>query len=331
MIESDNYNLLLHLLSSDKAQDLVLFVGAGINGGTLPSWDKLLAVLMEKSLNYALGGKDRYRTIDIPKLQQWATNPANLDFYSQAELVRRFLGPQYVHTLRSALYKNFDEGEWDGFLKKLGENSCGGNSKFATIERLSQLCQQKRIRAVVTTNYDSLLLEAINDVAKSTGRKAFAVFGNKQQQAPNRNIPIYYIHGYLPREQYQYISEENAVVLARDEYLHQFETTYSWQNSTTLYLLRRYLCLFIGMSMTDMNVLRLTSHASSFAENVTFFVIKARQDFIDRKNENENDDLQEGKCFLASTLLSAENIRMILVDKYSDIDILLQKIKKELG
>src|SRR5829696_6637493 len=57
--------------------------------------------------------------------------------------------------------------------------------------------------------------------------------------------------------------EPSPCVFTEEEYFDFFNRPYSVFNYTMLYLLREYNCLFIGMSMQDLNVRRLLHYSTA--------------------------------------------------------------------
>jgi hypothetical protein len=67
----------------------------------------------------------------------------------------------------------------------------------------------------------------------------------------------YYAHAREPDD------EPSPCVFTEEEYFDFFNRPYSVFNYTMLYLLREYHCLFVGMSMQDLNIRRLLHYSTS--------------------------------------------------------------------
>lgn len=80
------------------------------------------------------------------------------------------------------------------------------------------------------------------------------VYGNfnNSQQADNI-LPIYHIHGYLPPFNEPFLSDGNEIVLSMEEYYDNVRNVYSWQTATQLHFLCHFTCMFVGISLSDIN------------------------------------------------------------------------------
>jgi hypothetical protein len=86
-------------------------------------------------------------------------------------------------------------------------------------------------------------------------------------------LPVYHVHGYLPRTEQLSPTHQNALVLSEDAYHTQFVDPFIWTNITQLNLLRNNVCLFVGMSMTDPNQRRLLEITASKDSNVRHYAL----------------------------------------------------------
>jgi SIR2-like domain len=78
-------------------------------------------------------------------------------------------------------------------------------------------------------------------------------------------INIYHPHGYLRFDRREGMLGREAAtrVLAEHEFFDFYNRTTEVFTDTTLFMFRKYHCLFIGMSMTDDNVRRLLFYSKS--------------------------------------------------------------------
>lgn len=75
---------------------------------------------------------------------------------------------------------------------------------------------------------------------------------NNSQQADNI-LSIYHIHGYLPPFNEPFLSDGNEIVLSMEEYYDNVRNVYSWQTATQLHFLCHFTCIFVGISLSDIN------------------------------------------------------------------------------
>lgn len=205
---------------------LVLFCGAGISiEAGIPGWNVLLRRLLtrlfrgESSHEHAEAYQDRF-----------AGSPLIVSQY-----LKNALGQDYRDTMRRALY---------------ADNPDTSN----LIEAIRELCRPQRARqslhSIVTFNFDDLIEVELerHSIANSS------IYREGQRALPHE-LPVYHVHGYLPRSPSE--ADEHDLVFSEDAYHSQFLDPFSWSNLTQLSHLGNQTCLFVGLSMTDPNLRRL--------------------------------------------------------------------------
>jgi hypothetical protein len=127
---------------------------------------------------------------------------------------------------------------------------------------------RRLIAAVITLNADDLIEQAVckvagtnerlhqNEVVVSIARSTHTLLGRRAHNA----IPVYHIHGFLPSGLLRMHSErdhyEHMMVFTDSQYWLTSTSGFSLANRVMAAALQEGRCVFIGLSMTDINLLR---------------------------------------------------------------------------
>lgn len=170
-----------------------------------------------------------------------------------------------------------------------------------------------------TTNYDALIEKAHENQLKTIDVKSETdhLFVN----IDNRNCTIYKMHGDK--------SKPNKAVLLKEDYERYYYTHESFLSILKSELITKSM-LFIGFSFTDPNINyifgRLTHRYSENSKNHYCIIKKVSIDNFD--NDIERFEYEEKKQQLMIEELIRYRVETILVDNYTDITDILQKIEK---
>jgi hypothetical protein len=290
---------------------IVLFLGAGINFRLVPTWKTLLGELLETALE-----KQFKKTINPKKdiLYKWAYN--ELDAYDQAALIRQLLGNQYLFLLHKALYNK---------TKQLPQKG--------TLYQIANLCLKNQIHAIVTYNYDDLLECKIDEIRKDY---AVPIYGKRRIHIHRNKLPVYHVHGYLPWKKKLKNIDDSQVVLGRHEYYDQMMEPYAWQITLQLDFLQNNICIYLGTSMTDMNMLRIAHHALRYAKQPQIYMIEAKEFFFSQNNKKYTDNgcmntkVQEQILRVKATLLHELNTKLILAKNQQEYEGFLKTLSNTL-
>jgi len=128
-----------------------------------------------------------------------------------------------------------------------------------------------KVNAVVTLNMDALLQSY---VYARTRKHLLRTVERPSARRYSDRINVYHIHGYLhfdtrhadlsrdkPLKEKRLRDAPDAVVLTEQDYYDFYNNPNSLFNYTFLYLLREYSCLFVGLSMDDVNIRRLLHYS----------------------------------------------------------------------
>ena len=143
-------------------------------------------------------------------------------------------------------------------------------SSLAHAIRADQRRRTRRISRVISFNADDLIEELANEghdpnlepVVWPISRASFHPRrGNCANGLPP--IPIYHIHGYLPRDAKSSRDAPDTLVFTDEQYWDSLASPMSFANRVMSNALHDSHCIFIGLSMTDANLMRwLGVHAS---------------------------------------------------------------------
>jgi len=291
----DAYYCLQKILASDKRKKpIALITGAGISYGFTPLWDDLIDGILNDCIELHLGRHScNYQNID--DIKTWLKQ---LSVYDQAHFIKNVLKDQYLYLLHSHLYGIFSEAKFEDDTVLLS---------------VAKLCCNPRIKAVITYNWDNLLEEQLDHLAQtsalSTNYRSFhSIHGKHLIPTEDGQLPIYHVHGYIPRVSPYLSSYESDIVFSLEEYNLFSANLHSWQSIAQLYYLQNYICLFIGTSLTDMNMLRLLSLTNSTSKNSDIFFINSIQSVAKNKHPDAND---EAKTSIYKDYLGSMNVGMI--------------------
>lgn len=232
-------------LERGHAVTLVLGAGVSLSRG-VPPWGPLARSLC--------------RSLGIPLPAQAATLhplglPIAFEWAERACLRRERDGePPFAERIRAEMYAELVAGSAEDTLAVL-----------AALLRREQAAPARRIRRVVTFNADDLLeIEANGDndplaepVVWPMTREA-ARLREERGAAGRPPIPVYHLHGFLPREGSALHRRDgtDALVFTETQYWASFAEPTSFPNRVMMNALHDSVCVFVGMSMTDLNVAR---------------------------------------------------------------------------
>lgn len=170
------------------------------------------------------------------------------------ELAEQRLGFEtFTETLRAAIY-----GEATAERARTDEGTTLGTIAHVISED-HRLGSARRIARVVTFNADELLRESLRRRRGDRGQywrtEDHAVY-EKPTGRGSQPVPIYHVHGFLPRGGAFVGLSEHRLVFTDSQYWDSGTSQASLANRTMNAALADSHCLFVGLSMTDPNLLR---------------------------------------------------------------------------
>jgi hypothetical protein len=152
------------------------------------------------------------------------------------------------------------EGLYAGAAALEAEDLTRSDTSLAVVARLlvsEADRRRRRVARVVTFNADDLLERATAAVARGIApvRRIAQAGQSPLTHCAGGEIPVYHLHGYLPRDPGP-ASYEHMLVFTDRQYWSATMNAMSLANLTMGAALHDSHCVFIGLSMTDINVLR---------------------------------------------------------------------------
>lgn len=255
-----------------KEQDIVLFLGSGVSrdaGG--PTWHELignLRIRMYEELPKTLSIHKETRKVLCDALSN------RFDPLIDAEQIwhgfESIQSADFLASIRKALYEGIPD-------------EIPNDSKGHILSCIARFCKSRKwqgVRAVVTYNWDDLLEKMLDKAGID-----FRVVANDRVEIRRKELPIYHVHGFLPKDRsgYPYVEEELPIVFKEREYHSLYRDPYHWSNHVQLQFLREHTCVFIGLSMTDPNLrrlLRISSEKHLDSKHYAHFKWRKAKDFI---------------------------------------------------
>ncbi len=251
---------------------ITLFLGAGINPSGLPRWSEMLGKLLKKALVTYLGSKGcSFGNLD--EIVAWMDD--RLTVYDKANIISTALKSRYSALVHDGLYSSYTPSMLD-------DGEC-------YVKPLSELCQSNRVGAVITYNWDDLLEQCLRGYCKKrgsrrSGRRYRTIYREERESLAYGELPIYHVHGYLPWVSPMLSSLDQDIVFSLEEYHRFIREHHTWQVSTQLYHLQQSICIFLGASLTDINMLRLLSTNKEYCDNPDIYQIMALENDIVQYN-----------------------------------------------
>lgn len=256
---------------------ITLFLGAGVSlGRGLPTWAELID-RVAKAVNWS------------PKTSAWLrlqldshlALPHPLAFQMLFEQIEAHLRSQAKHAanpleqartdfathLRSELYRGIN-------ASAVPSDSL---SHIVSAIRADQQRERPRMLRVITLNADSLLEEGANagfHPAKNPVVWPISRASHHPRRGDGANgrppVPVYHVHGYLPQSNADRREAADSLVFTDAQYWRAVASPNSFANRVVANALHDSHCIFIGMSMTDLNLMRwLGIHAGEVEADKT--------------------------------------------------------------
>ncbi len=272
----------IELLSA--ADKLSVFVGAGASAEVgLPTWARLIDQLGD----LVVGDVDEEHR---PAVKRFIADAGPL---AAAERIERSLAGDLVDPLRTAIY--------------------GGNDPDLilpgplTIAAARLKCEFTDSVALLTTNYDQLLVKALRD-GGMTGASSYTT-------GSTRDDAVIHLHGVIGFE--PPADGENEIVLTERDFLAPEHG--GWRRDVVNKALRGGSCVFVGASLTDLNLLT-PLHNQAPTAAASHVVVFARDPDADPAVVAKTEDIDRRR-------LEAIGVRALYVDNYGDVGQLIEEVR----
>jgi hypothetical protein len=279
---------------------LTLVCGAGISvAAGIPAWGSLLVRLLDRlmerlSQNHSLEiGKTT--AIEFQKIYGRSSS------LILGKYLKNNLGEDFAMETRAALY-----------AEETGPS--------AIIQSIVELSRPQRdsnpLDSIITFNFDCLIEEALNESVVANK----PIFSEAIRHDGNE-IPIYHVHGCLPRTGE---IPQTELVFSEDAYHSQFIEAFSWSNLMQLTKLTQNTCLFVGISLTDPNMRRLLDVAwrKNPDKTMSHYIVKKSPD------HPKESALDKVSRLLEEQDANALGLNVIWIDSFDDLPVVLNNIAK---
>ena len=217
---------------------LSIILGAGISlEHGLPTWNELIL----ETMVYALSRDD----IDNQSIRDFSK------LYINCFLQDPLIAARHIEGLIKVKGINFFE-----FLKERLYDREVFNEKSPFYASIANLCASARtsksISSIITFNFDNLLETYLD---KLTIKIPYKVYGSNSSLKDKVTLPIYHVHGFLPKDNKKTISKD--IIFDERSYHNTYHDAFHWSNIVQIDTYTKNICIFIGLSMNDPNLRRL--------------------------------------------------------------------------
>ncbi|TET96396.1 MAG: hypothetical protein E3J30_11915 [Anaerolineales bacterium] len=241
------------LVKTARRGGITLVVGAGISRDFgVPNWENLAMRVWEATFP---GKKSPW---DAPDDKSPRSFPQFLPIVF--EMALQELGRErFIETLHDCLYKNLRVSgvhQWTRSLEVLAD----------LIVREHRTRGKRRLLRVISFNVDDLLERAVSARRDKSGKQASEGFARAGRfprwDRGDEPIPIYHLHGWIVRGSRRSKNVpwaknyDHMLVFADSQYWNSNSKVLSHANRIIGFALHDSHCVFVGISMTDINLLR---------------------------------------------------------------------------
>lgn len=300
-----------------KNDNIVLFLGAGAsNEANIATWNTLISelfvALIDKQLsaNYIQIEKEDKEKIVKEVISQNGNSPL-----LQTRFLRNGFENDFEELVRDILYRN--AVDTSDLLEEIGQLCIPNRGKLGA-------------RAIINYNFDDLVEKNL----KRLRVKYHSIYG--EGMLPDTDeLGIYHVHGFLPQEKDNYENLTKSLLVFSEEGYHKLMLEpYNWANISQLNYMINNTCLFIGLSMTDPNMRRLLEIAAQKRmENdgeCQHYAIMRRFKIKDSEETDSIKSFERVNESLQESFFKELGINVLWIDEFSEIPILLKKIKGNL-
>lgn len=229
---------------------LVLGAGVSLSAG-FPNWEDLAKRMWDHAF------PDKKSPWDAPLEKSPRSLPQFLPIIFEM-VMEQLKGEKFVEALHHYLYPRYP--------RPTKRRTRSSKSSLEVIARLisqeHKYAGRRRIIRVVTFNVDDLLERKVHVYAKKQACEGFARADRRiRWERGDEPIPIYHLHGFIPqargsRQAFWAKNYDHMLVFTDSQYWDSSSKMPSFANRIMGYALNDSHCIFIGLSMVDINLLR---------------------------------------------------------------------------
>jgi serine/threonine protein kinase len=232
-----------------------LVLGSGISKPYgLPDWENLSKILLSKHL--AKSEKSDYIDDIAEFLVSYNSNFTVL-----------------VRNIYQNFKKNSEDQTFEEFVREVIYEKFDDTRGYDSYEQIKDM--MNNLDSIITYNFDDIL----DKYLEKNGSREIKTIYDTGMQPETGQLPIYHVHGLLPKEGDLY--PNNKITLSEDLYHQLYTDIYCWNNIIQINKFTNNTCLFIGTSLTDPNLRRLLDVAKGLREEKSiphFMLIKHKDE-----------------------------------------------------
>jgi hypothetical protein len=249
---------------------LTLYLGAGVSTASgLPDWNTLVATLYYSAVHADWSSRWKPYPNYLFAMGEWMLKNSGEPPEVLAGKIETYFDDRagFEDELLNVLYSPWQTAPWPWSGKVTPPSAHDLRSGNSTLDAVASLCEAtdrtNGLYAVVTTNFDCLLEQVLQDTSVAT---LFEPVWKPSSLGSVGAIcgcgkSIFHVHGYLPpktqHEQPGNRSSFNEIMLTEAHYHGATRDPYSWSNLCLIHCFSSTVGLIVGMSMTDRNIRRL--------------------------------------------------------------------------
>jgi len=277
-----------------NAGEVTLIVGAGASmEASLPSWSTLIERLLRRiAADHPL--------LSTPELkEEWIASTLRHEDLLAAGAIVEVLAPAGLPTLLpEELFGEDGPAAYEP--GPIGREVANLRARFG------------RRLTILTTNYDDLIERAL--LASGIPAKNIKSYVRRTPPPPE-SVAVTHLHGYAGR-----VGKPRRIVLTEEHY-HRMQRGSSWQEEYVTDRLENSVCLFIGTSLSDPNLIRYLYgyKQTSLRRHAAVFVRQAEL-------EGAHEAVRAVREEAASKRWEGRGVSVIFVDHFADAAQLLYEI-----
>jgi SIR2-like domain len=277
-----------------EAEDVTLIVGAGASvEASLPTWQELVERLLRR-----IARADR-RLRSAESETAWVARTVESEgLLGAAAIVEAMAENDLAKLLPEALY---------------GPKGAGAVEPGPIAHQVAHLrrCFGERL-TILTTNYDDLIERALLAGGLAGGKIKSYV---RQRTPPAGAVGVTHLHGYAGRG-----GGPKRLVLTESHY-HRMQRGSSWQENLVTGQLEHTLCLFVGTSLNDPNLIRYL-YGYGQSSTIRHAAVFVREGDLD----DDNDEVRAARERAAAKRWGRCGVECLFVDHFADAAQLLYEI-----
>jgi hypothetical protein len=252
-LPQDNTEALHKLSKAYDRSGVTLYLGAGVSRDSgMPTWQSLVVSMYYAALQGSRPMKSNPAYSNyLFAIAEWHLDRERSDAEITARKIRQLVKTPdaFLSLLKETLWGGFREPNAKDIILPGRARVLEGNR---TLKSVANLCikegRQRKIRSVVSYNFDSLLEKALPD------GECTAIWKDGMK-IPTGRLPVYHVHGFVPANSPG--SDPEDIIFTEDQFHRAANDPLSWLNLVQIQALTSSTCLMVGLSLNDRNLRRL--------------------------------------------------------------------------